>query len=549
MFTGKDWGYDARSKIDMHGDKIMTRFAFLPAGARSAVARIFPIFPASGAGPDEPQGARSVVSVRTKGMLVFAALIAYSVLIACFAFYQKNLLLRDFEAIQGTLETEALLKQADVATFHAVMAVFVNIDAADPAGMKRIRMHYQSLKERQETLAARLPGAKLDVAELTLAWNALSREATRPNLNRMIAELVATKNELAVLTEEVQAGRKLASERYRQQTDSVAMTALVLGMLGLGLLGAVIGLFFRRLTDDLRILQHRALEIVKGYRGAPLPVTRHDEVGQLIMAVNNMADTLDQREKEVMLKRQKYFHHEKMAAIGALAAGVSHEIGNPIAAICGIAQEMMERRSENAACATRDCHDCRPDLIYAQTERLAAITREISEFASPRAAEPQFLDLNGQLRSTSRLIRYDKRLQRLSLRLDLDSQLPAIYGVADHLTQLVMNLLINAMDALEDVHGRAPSIVLSTRADSERACMTIEDNGHGIEPETLGRVFEAFFTTKPAGKGTGLGLSLCYAIVKRHGGTIEIDSTPGVGTRVQVFFPLNDTAYNEASPL
>jgi two-component system, NtrC family, sensor kinase len=284
---------------------------------------------------------------------------------------------------------------------------------------------------------------------------------------------------------------------------------------------------------------------VKGYRGAPIPVTRHDEVGQLISAVNGMEHALDTREKELMVERQKYFHQEKMAAIGTLAAGVAHEIGNPIAAISGIAQEMAERKMEKL----KACHECRPDLIYAQTQRLTAITREISEFASPQAVEPQFMDLNGQLRSTSSLIRYDKRLQRVALKLDLDDQLPAIYGVADQLTQLIMNLLINAMDALDGIQGRAAAISISTRSDQERIVLTVEDNGHGMDQATLMRVFEAFFTTKPAGKGTGLGLSLCYSIMKKHGGTIEMESTPGVGTRVQVFFPLSETAYNQANSL
>ncbi len=494
---------------------------------------------------------RAPISVRTKGMLVFGALIAYSVLVAAFALQQKQLLLRDFDAIEGTLETEAMLAQADVAAYHTLMALFVNPAPNDAAALARIRANYQALLARQAALAARLPGVQLDQHELTAAWAALGGQVpSRASLDGMIAQLVDTKNDLAGLTRQLQDTRREASARYRQRSDSVAFAALLLGMLGLGLLGAVSGLFFRRLTDDLRILRQRALAIVGGYRGAPLAVTRHDEVGQLMVAVNDMAATLDQREKEVARKRQQVFHQEKMAAIGALAAGVSHEIGNPIAAICGIAQEMIERR--NAAeqgCAGPDCHDCRPDLIYAQAERLAAITREISEFASPREAEPQFLDLNAQLRSTSRLLRYDRRLQKVSLRLDLDSQLPAVYGVSDHLTQLVMNLLINAMDALEEVKGRAPMLTISTRAESERALLVIEDNGSGIAPADLERVFEAFFTTKPAGKGTGLGLSLCYSIAKRHGATIEIDSTLGAGTRVQVGFPLNDTAYNEASPL
>ena len=109
------------------------------------------------------------------------------------------------------------------------------------------------------------------------------------------------------------------------------------------------------------------------------------------------------------------------------------------------------------------------------------------------------------------------------------------------MTQVIMNLLINAMDALESVKDRPPTVFISTRQEGNRVCMTVADNGSGMEKEVLERVFEAFYTTKPAGKGTGLGLSLCYSIMKNHGGSIEIDSTPGVGTQVKVYFPLNET--------
>jgi two-component system, NtrC family, sensor kinase len=487
---------------------------------------------------------RLALSIRTKGLMVFAALMVYTLFVDAFVYHQKELLLRDFEEIQQTLEAEALMKEVDVSTFHAVMTIFANIDAPDPtAGLQRIAMHHQSLLHRHAELLIRLPQSKLSVVSMNAAWNEVNQNPSRANLNRFVVELIKIKNSIGVLTEQSQDRRKQLSDRYRSHSDSVAITTFLLGMLGLALLGAIIGLFFRRLTDDLRTLQTRALDIVKGYRGTPIPLTRHDEVGQLISAVNGMERALDTREKELMVERQKYFHQEKMAAIGTLAAGVAHEIGNPIAAISGIAQEMAERKMEKL----RGCRECRPDLIYAQTQRLTAITREISEFASPQAVEPQFLDLNGQLRSTSSLIRYDKRLQRVVLKLDLDPQLPAIYGVADQLTQLIMNLLINAMDALEGVYERAATITISTSCDQERILMAIEDNGHGMDQATLTRVFEAFFTTKPAGKGTGLGLSLCYSIMKKHGGTIEMESTPGVGTQVQVFFPLTEAAYNQAN--
>ncbi|GAB3538327.1 hypothetical protein GCM10027343_03770 [Noviherbaspirillum agri] len=487
-----------------------------------------------------------VFSVRTKGWLVLAALFVYGVMIALFVAYQKNLLLRDFEQIQESLEIDSLLKQADTAAFHAMMGVFANVDAVNPAGMQRIQMHYQILKAKHAELHAKMPEFDLNLDDVEAALHDASLTPSRETMNRLITALVKTKNEFTSLADQSQEARTQMSQRYEEKANSVARTTLMLGVIGLALLGMIMMIFFKRLVKDLNLLQARALAIVNGYRGAPLRIRRHDEVGDVMRTVNNMTQILDKREKELIVERQKYFHQEKMAAIGALAAGVAHEIGNPIAAISGIAQEMKDRREAGMEAGTEgeagaQDQPCREDLIQEQTERLAAIIREISDFASPQMAEPQFLDLNAQLRSTASLIRYDKRAHSVDLRLELDPTLPAIYGVADQYTQVVMNLLINAMDALETVKDRQPEIIISTRNDGGRVCMVVEDNGPGMEPAVRERAFDAFFTTKPAGKGTGLGLSLCYSIMDNQGGSIDIDSAPGAGTRVRVYFPINET--------
>jgi two-component system NtrC family sensor kinase len=299
------------------------------------------------------------------------------------------------------------------------------------------------------------------------------------------------------------------------------------------LLGAIIGLFFTRLTKDLHTLKARAFDIIRGERNVLTPVTRNDEVGELMQAVNQMASALNEREKELVIARQKYFHQEKMAAVGALAAGVAHEIGNPIAAMSGVLQEMVLEQSTGKR---KMAEGSKLAMLQNHIHRLSAITREISEYAAPQPVERQLLDLNGLVRTTAGLMGYDKRMRRVNLRLNLDSQLPAIYGVADQLTQVIMNLLINAADALETTDGRAQEIILNTEVVGGNVRLTVADNGCGISKDTLSRVFEAFFTTKR--KGNGLGLSLCYSIVTGHGGTIEIDSTPGEGTKVQLILPL-----------
>jgi signal transduction histidine kinase len=199
----------------------------------------------------------------------------------------------------------------------------------------------------------------------------------------------------------------------------------------------------------------------------------------------------------------------------------------------GVLQEMVVEQSTGKRKLTEGS---KLAMLQTHIHRLSAITREISEFAAPQPLERQLLDLNGLVRTTAGLMGYDKRMRRVNLRLNLDSQLPAIYGVADQLTQVIMNLLINAADALETSDNRAQEIILHTEVVSRNARLTVADNGSGISKETLSRVFEAFFTTKR--KGNGLGLSLCYSIITGHGGTIEIDSTPGEGTKVQVILPL-----------
>jgi len=176
------------------------------------------------------------------------------------------------------------------------------------------------------------------------------------------------------------------------------------------------------------------------------------------------------------------------------------------------------------------------NVLQTQIQRLSAITREISGFASPQPAERQLLDLNSLVRTTAGLMGYDKRMHKVKLRLELDNQLPAIYGVADQLTQVIMNLLINAADALGSVENNTREITLHSEVSGNNICLSVTDNGAGMDIETLNRAFEAFYTTKS--RGTGLGLSLCYSILTGHGGSIEIDSTQGTGTQVRIFLPI-----------
>jgi C4-dicarboxylate-specific signal transduction histidine kinase len=247
-------------------------------------------------------------------------------------------------------------------------------------------------------------------------------------------------------------------------------------------------------------------------------------------------------EQELAKTRSQYYHQEKMASIGQLAAGILHEVGNPIAAIAGAAQQMRSvgecQSGEIAECALRQVVAHNLTLIEEHTTRLAKITREIAEFASPRPRERELFDLNGLIRSTAGLMSYDRRFRNVELTLDLDTMLPAVEGVADQITQVLMNLLINAMDATTGMEDRRPKVQVVSRLAGDHVEVEVRDNGAGMEEDVRQHAREAFFTTKPVGKGTGLGLSLCDSILSAHGGQLDIDSTPGRGTVVRISIPV-----------
>jgi len=243
-----------------------------------------------------------------------------------------------------------------------------------------------------------------------------------------------------------------------------------------------------------------------------------------------------QAQHELDTTREQYFHRDKMVAIGQLAAGILHEVGNPIAAIAGAAAEFKQTFGGDGK---DDDVNKNIELIDEQITRLGKITREIADFASPRPRERELLDLNGLLRSTTQLLTYDQRFSSIGIDLRLDKNLPAIVGVADQLTQVFMNLLINAMDACSGNEAGEDCIVLTSELDGDRVKVCVQDFGTGMAKETLEHVMELFYTTKPIGKGSGMGLSLCDTIIRAHGGTLNIKSEVGKGTRVYIILPID----------
>lgn len=330
-------------------------------------------------------------------------------------------------------------------------------------------------------------------------------------------------------------------DEYNKSFARLSFEWALFVLTGVVALSGLVMFFVTRLALDIRRVQDRAMQIVQGYRGESMKVTRSDELGALMDSVNKMQFALRQQEIQVELSRQQEFHKEKMAAVGSLAAAVAHEINNPLSAIVGMSNEMCHLH-ETEQCGKRN-NQCHPEMLQSHARRVMEITRQISEFSSPRSGEAKLYDLNNLISTTSKFVSFDRRFRSVELVLSLDPQLPAVFVEGDHVTQVVMNLLINAVDAMDGQIDPKPRIDIETTAEENGVVIRVKDNGPGVDPAILTRVFDEFFTTKPVGKGTGIGLALSRSLIESSGGAITMDSHLGTGTVVTIRLPLskNDT--------
>jgi PAS domain S-box-containing protein len=229
----------------------------------------------------------------------------------------------------------------------------------------------------------------------------------------------------------------------------------------------------------------------------------------------------DVTEREMI--EQQVLMTSKLASIGELASGVAHELNNPLTSVMGYAQLLVDSDGVPT--------EFKSDLnrIHQESQRAAKIVQNLLSFARPRKPEKIYFDVNELVQKTLDLRAYELRTSNISVYTNLEPDLPEIKADYHQIQQVLLNILINAEQALTE-KGRRGKITVITGVVEEHIRISIADNGPGIPKENISRIFDPFFTTKEVGKGTGLGLSVCHGIVTAHGGNICVESEKGKGT-------------------
>lgn len=315
---------------------------------------------------------------------------------------------------------------------------------------------------------------------------------------------------------------------------------LVGGFLALVLLATVASLLLIVVVTKLvlRPLVHiiaMQRKVAAGDLAARVAVAASGEMGELCREINQMAAALQERERQLeQATRRQIGRSEQLASVGRLAAGVAHEINNPLTGVLTFACMLREKENMDP----QDRQDL--DLIVRETTRAAGIVRGLLDFARERPSAKAPMDVNDVIRRTMRLLGNQSAFHNIVVVEDLADGLPAIDGDANQIQQVFLNLSLNACEAMPE----GGTLLLSTSCENESVVVRVTDTGCGIKREHLDQIFEPFFTTKPVGKGTGLGLSVSYGIVRQHGGTLEVESAAGKGSTFAATFP----ALTNASP-
>jgi two-component system NtrC family sensor kinase len=350
------------------------------------------------------------------------------------------------------------------------------------------------------------------------------------------------------------------------RASAMTLAGISLGFVILAALSVSL-LVHRFVYVPLRDLENASKRISSGNLDQSIPVRSDDEFGRLAGSFNSMTAALrnshaelrewgrtleqkvQERTRELRAAEAEAARGEKLASVGLLAAGVAHELNNPLTGILTFSSLIRKTMPEGS----QDAQDM--DLVIRETKRCAAIIRRLLDFAREKAPEKRFADLNMIVQDTVRILERPAHLSDIDISLDLDRSLPAIWVDEDLIKQVVMNILVNAEHAIEG----GGTITIQTRRHPKPMSpepgmdpvpvveLSIIDTGCGIPEKDLKRIFDPFFTTKEVGRGTGLGLSVSHGIVKAHGGTIRVESAVGKGSTFRIYLPLDNPGVHEAA--
>lgn len=330
-------------------------------------------------------------------------------------------------------------------------------------------------------------------------------------------------------------GDLIAAVQIEKSAAYLTARELLRALIGVSLVllvvSAILSIFWsRRLTRPLERLSEASKVVGQGDFNINVERSSNDEIGALAGSFNLMVNELHTRSEALEEAQEALVHSEKMAAFGQIGAGIAHEVKNPLAGILGYAQ-LTKRKLDKDDPLMKNL-----ETIEKETKRCKAIIDNLMKFARQEKMEKRPTNINHVINDAIAIVDHQLTINNVILEKELDSHLPDIMASANQIQQVLMNLMINAQQAMAGERG---TINISTQLlENGFVEVSIRDTGPGMTEEVRDKIFEPFFTTKTVGQGTGLGLSVSYGILRDHDAQVIVNSAPGEGANFILRFPL-----------
>jgi signal transduction histidine kinase len=404
-------------------------------------------------------------SLRARGLVATLALLAYFIVAGLYVATERA---RINDTVQG-LESQARHEKAVALAEAAIGAALVDVKEAstaersEPDWPAELRLYMESCATLFAALDEFDPGYARLQRSIARAYDALRAQPVRANWIELREALARAASDLEIRRGSLADQRESLIHTYRRAYDAVTVQTLGLGLIGLVAFGSLAAWFFARLAHDIGRLEAHARGVVRGQRGVALAVHREDELGRLMHAVNRMAVDLDEREQRLALEDRQRSHQDKMLAMSALAAGMAHEVNNPLAVIAGRAQ-LLRDEAATAPAAELAAH---AEQILVQAQRAAQAARQLADVAAPQPADIAWFDLEALVRQVLRWTAYDKRWRGHAFEVVAAAPLPAVRSSADTVQQVLMQFLPTACEAAARTGQTPPRVLVELDAGAD----------------------------------------------------------------------------------
>ena len=323
---------------------------------------------------------------------------------------------------------------------------------------------------------------------------------------------------------------------WADQAIAQANRRLILfGAISTALLAAVVFLLFDSLVAKPLTRLQKAVGLYPQEDTIKHLPTGHDEIGSLTADFISLCERLEASKRELWAAAEQSLYNEKMAALGQITAGIAHEINNPLGGLRNCVKNLKDAPDDLAL------HARYLPLLDKGLSRIEMIMRQLLNFGRNNPLQPRAVHIDGEIRECMALLAF--RMKNIDLTMDLRVG-EAFCFDSEAIKQIVVNIGLNAIQAMPD-GGR---LRVSSRREGERVILEFADSGCGMAPEIIEKIYDPFFTTKEVGEGTGLGLAVSYALIRKMGGAITVDSTPGHGSLFRISLPISESCMSDGKP-